>query len=304
MDRLRQTPYLLFGVLVLGSGLGIGLGLSEAPTGHLVPRVGSSPATTEPERDCPAPQTAPSVTLTDTESKPTITLGAGTTFVVVVPPWSFGTATDIQFSDPSAVFESCSVVLPDRGRRAVFKALAPGHSYLGATVAPSSALEMPARSAEVIVTPQPSTEQCARHRLSVALERSGVAAGTVEMTLGFTNIGPTACSLYGYPDIGMLDAEGKPIPTELTTSTAFGGLPVPQGRVPLAPGATASFYMEFSDSTGYGSATCPRSTSIEVYPPASQARIVIPLSISPYGGSTIATLKCGEITVSPVFSGG
>ena len=155
MSRARLGPYLRLAVLVLGTGLGIGLGLSEAPGGQ--PAVNRQahrpppPAVPTEEPGCPAPRSSPTVTLSDTVPMPTISVGIGTVLVVLVPPWHFGTATDVHVGNPAVVSERCSVVLAGGGRRAVLNALAPGHSYLTATITPATNAMMPAWSAKVTV---------------------------------------------------------------------------------------------------------------------------------------------------------
>lgn len=154
MDRSRLTPYLLLAVLTLGAGLGMGLGLAEAPSGRVttvVPKTrAAAPMSPVPKPGCLFPR-GPTVTLTDTAPTPTLTVRAGTLFVVLVPAWHFGTATDVHIGNPNVVVEACSVVLPDKGRRAVLVALAPGRSFLSATITPATEAMMPAWSAEISV---------------------------------------------------------------------------------------------------------------------------------------------------------
>jgi hypothetical protein len=123
------------------------------------------------------------------------------------------------------------------------------------------------------------------------------------MVVTFKNTSNAACSLYGYPGLQMLDSAGHPIPTEVIRGTFTTVPSVPEQLVQVAPGADASFDLGFSDATGYGSASCPTSTEVEFTPPNATQRITIPWQIQPYGGSTIAQLRCGQITVSPVYSG-
>lgn len=89
--------------------------------------------------------------MSDMTPTPTISVGTGSVFVVLVPPWPGETATDVHIADAGVISETCSVVLADGGRRAVFRALAPGDSFLAATVTPATTAMMPAWSAKVTV---------------------------------------------------------------------------------------------------------------------------------------------------------
>jgi hypothetical protein len=68
----------------------------------------------------------------------------GASVTVVVPPWSWGDASDVRIETPGVLSEQCSVLLPNRGREEILTALSPGHSGLFATVTPPSDLMMPA----------------------------------------------------------------------------------------------------------------------------------------------------------------
>jgi len=80
-----------------------------------------------------------------------VTVKAGSFVVVVVPPWSWGRATQVHVARSGLLREVCSVQLSNHGRRSIYVARAPGASYLGATVRPPSNLMMPAWGGKVIV---------------------------------------------------------------------------------------------------------------------------------------------------------
>ena len=150
---------------------------------------------------------------------------------------------------------------------------------------------------------QAGSTPCISAQLAVELGQSGGAAGSVGVVVSFKNTSSAACSLYGYPGLQMLDSAGHPIATEVIRGTSTTVPSVPEDAVQVAPGAEASFNLGFPDATGYGSASCPTSTNVEFTPPNAVQPITIPWQIQPYGGSTIAQLQCGQITVSPVYSG-
>jgi Protein of unknown function (DUF4232) len=213
--RERLTPYILLGVLILGTGFGIGLGLSEAPITH------------------PASPSLPRV--------PTTT---------VSPP-------------------------PTSAKPPATSAILPAHALV----------------------------PCSSGQLSAKVGRVGVALGNVGVIFTFTNTSARNCSLQGYPGVHMLDANGDPLPTEVTDGVAYTVPSIPEQVVDLVPGASASFDLGYSDSTGYGTAICPVAASLAISPPGAQQPILVTVEIDAYGGPTIQTLECGEITVSPVYFG-
>jgi hypothetical protein len=80
-----------------------------------------------------------------------LTVPSGARIVVTVPPWSWGTATDVTVGRDAILREQCTVLLPGGGRRTVLVAARPGSTWLGATVEPASDLAMPAWFGDVTV---------------------------------------------------------------------------------------------------------------------------------------------------------
>jgi hypothetical protein len=100
----------------------------------------------------PGSQTV-SLTLSDMSPSPQVSLRAGDVLVVEIPPAAYGEEdTDVYISDAHVLAKRCSVLLEDRGRRALLVALAPGQSGLYATVTPPTQAMMPAWMGEVTVT--------------------------------------------------------------------------------------------------------------------------------------------------------
>lgn len=156
----------------------------------------------------------------------------------------------------------------------------------------------------VTSSPNTSAQACASSQLTVELGPSGVAMGHVGSVVSFKNISNATCTLDGYPGLKMLDGAGHPIPTEVTDGTSYTVPSIPEQIVTLVPDAVASFELGFSDSTGYGTASCSTSAKVEITPPSSDRPITVSWHIQPYGGSTIQQLHCGEVIVSPVYAGG
>jgi len=129
--------------------------------------------------------------------------------------------------------------------------------------------------------------QCTTSQLKISRQSSFDfgATGTLHVGYGFTNVGESACSLYGYPGFQPLGAQGQPLPENLVRTEApgsnFNGGPSygPPRTVDLVPGATVAFSVAFGDDTGgppglvIGSGVpvegviCYSASSIEVWPP-------------------------------------
>ena len=148
---------------------------------------------------------------------------------------------------------------------------------------------------------QTAHARCHSAQLAVYVGRSGAALGHIGVTVNFKNVSTETCTLYGYPGLQMLNAAGHPIQTDVLRGTAYTS--IPEHTVTLVSHAEAAFDLGFDDSTGYGLDKCPTSARVEITPPNAYRPITITWCIQPYGGGTISHLRCGQITVSPVFAG-
>jgi hypothetical protein len=73
--------------------------------------------------------------------------------------------------------------------------------------------------------------------------------------------------------------------------------------VTVKPGGEASFDLGYDDATGYENDRCPISARVAITPPNASRPITVPWRMQPYGGGSVTHLRCGQITVSPVFAG-
>lgn len=143
---------------------------------------------------------------------------------------------------------------------------------------------------------------CATNQLAWVEGHTGVALGHIGITgTGFKNVSTSTCKLKGYPKLQMFDATVHAIPTHVTDGTSYTVQLTPVTVVVLAPGQDAVFDLGYDDQTGYGMAYCPESTQVDVMPPNTDKPIKVSWNLGPYGGGSIQHLRCGEITVSPVY---
>ena len=165
-----------------------------------------------------------------------------------------------------------------------------------------------ARTGQSSPTPTPTTTitpaalVCSSSQLTIVLGSESAAMGARGVSgMGFKNVSATPCTLFGYPKLQMIGTNGKLIKTYNTRVPTIMGMPTSLGIVTLQPDSTAHFNLLYESATGYGNAFCPTSTQVEFTPPGSTIPLVLPWKIQPYGGSTIQTLQCGEIKVSPIY---
>jgi|HubBroStandDraft_4_1064222.scaffolds.fasta_scaffold313488_1 hypothetical protein len=115
--------------------------------------------------------------------------------------------------------------------------------------------------------PVPSAAACTTAGLQVRLDTAaaGVAAGTYDVPLEFTNVSGTDCLLTGYPAVALTSGQaGQQIGTEAAVDRS-----VTAAVVTLAPGAVAHAWLEISDAADYPAKTCRPVT-------AAGFRVVVP----------------------------
>ncbi len=119
--------------------------------------------------------------------------------------------------------------------------------------------------------------------------------------IAFRNVSTSACRLRGYPSIQLLDSSGKRIRTHLNKGTSYTVQSTPETFVTLLSNGEALFDLGYTDSTGYGNEKCPTAFQVAITPPGTVKAINVAWEMTVYGGD-IPHLRCGEITVSPVYA--
>jgi hypothetical protein len=133
--------------------------------------------------------------------------------------------------------------------------------------------------------------RCRVGQLAVHQTEQQGAAGSIHLDYAFTNTSSKACTLDGYPGLGLLDAHGRPLPTHVLRQPSVVVPAVAERRVTLAPGRRAWFYAGYSDVSP---TACIVASRLEVTPPDAYGHLTIPTRMAPCGG--------GRINVSPVFA--
>ncbi len=144
---------------------------------------------------------------------------------------------------------------------------------------------------------------CRSSQLTVEHGRIGAGMGHIGITAAsFRNISKTSCTLKGYPSLQMYDTSGHRISTHIIHGPSASVPNIAAKVVLLRPSGVAKFDFGYANQTGYGSASCPTSARVTITPPKNVKGISANWKLQPYGGMTIAKLRCGEINVSPVYS--
>jgi len=141
---------------------------------------------------------------------------------------------------------------------------------------------------------------CLASQLAIEPHQGGGAAGTISLTISMRNTSATACTLQGYPGMQLLNSQGGTIPTNVVRGSFTGNAPAAASQPPalltLAPGFSATFWLQYEDVPVGNETTCPASTKAQITPPNDTAPALVPLDISPCNN--------GTVHVSPVYAAG
>jgi hypothetical protein len=160
----------------------------------------------------------------------------------------------------------------------------------------SSQVPVPAGGQPAGQTPQ--LDRC--HTSGLALVKIGAtngAAGSVYQELGLRNNSLNACWVYGFIGAALLDPAGKQLPTNVLRDTGGRWFPFAHvGTYTVPPGATAPFWMHWSDVVAGSQPACTSGAGILVTPPDETTQLRMNLSVM--------ACSAGELDVSPVMAPG
>ena len=141
----------------------------------------------------------------------------------------------------------------------------------------------------------PAAAPCKGPQLKLSNEGGDAGAGNRVANIGVQNIGASACSLTGYPDVVLQDRQGRnltAIRSEQSPGSYFtaGQAPTP---VTLAPEAKAAFELAWTvvPHEGQGEKTCPSASRLRVTAPGDTSPVSLNMTFTPCGG---------RVRVSPV----
>ena len=175
----------------------------------------------------------------------------------------------------------------------------PSSSAAAAAGTPSPAASSPSAQPSPVTAVTASPERCHTSTLSVGFTGSEGAAGTIVDTFRMTNSGRSACTLFGFVGLLMLDGGGRALPTRVVRNGGILATQAGPSRFLLQPGASATFQAAWSDVPRGSEGPCPQAASLIVTPPDEYDHEVIPVR-----GWGLAPCAGGEIDVSPLRAAG
>jgi hypothetical protein len=121
------------------------------------------------------------------------------------------------------------------------------------------------------------------------LSGKGGAVGHGQQAVSLTNSSTTACTLFGFPGLGLLTGTGQSVPLAVTRVTIKGFFfpAIPETTITLEPGGEpAAFGMEWINGPSSGT------YSLQVTPPNDTGYLVIPKQIDDFANN--------QVTVTPL----
>lgn len=123
-------------------------------------------------------------------------------------------------------------------------------------------------------SPASNATPCKSGDLALAHQSDDAGAGQREVVYAFTNNGPAACSLTGFPTLALIDAQGQTISSVTTVQSQDGdfaanGAPA---TVNLAPKGLGVFRIRYTGISGAGK-PCVNTAKIRVTPPGNTQAI-------------------------------
>ena len=162
-----------------------------------------------------------------------------------------------------------------------------------APAAPTSSAPASSGSSAHAVAPPSGAPGCATRDLQARAGVSQGAAGSVYQVIVFTNIGNTACTLYGYPGVSL--AAGTPVTQVGQAATRS---PVaPATLVTLQPGQAGNALLRITQALNYPTAACtPKATTyLQIYPPNQTTPIYLAYTSTGCASTTVKLLTIGVV---------
>src|SRR5262249_20724883 len=145
-------------------------------------------------------------------------------------------------------------------------------------------------------TPVPAgPDRCHTGGLLISFAGAQGAAGTIVDTFRVANTQNTACTLYGYVGMLMLNGSGGSMPTRVVRNGGLWSTEAGPSQFLLQPGTAASFRAAWSDVPHVGESTCAQAARLEITAPDEFDHLIIPVN-----GWTLAPCNAGEIDVTPI----
>jgi hypothetical protein len=134
---------------------------------------------------------------------------------------------------------------------------------------------------------------CATKDLRAKLVNAQGAAGSVYQNIDFTNVGSTACSLYGYPGVSL----GKGMPFKQIGAAAQRSTTAAPTVVTLSPGQTANALLRVTQALNYPRAKCAptKTTALQIYPPNQTTALYLTYAATGCTSTSVNLLTIGVV---------
>jgi hypothetical protein len=142
---------------------------------------------------------------------------------------------------------------------------------------------------------------CSATQLDVTLESAFATFFNVAYVVDLRNSSNIDCTLRGYPKLQMLNKDGWVISTQTLHRSIFGSSSTVVKLVTVKPSWSALFDVTYPNRLRYAPASCPTSNRVEILFSDAKRSIAVRWRIRPYGGTSIAKLRCGVVRVSPFY---
>jgi hypothetical protein len=132
---------------------------------------------------------------------------------------------------------------------------------------------------------------CQPGQLSVSVSEQGGAVGHGGQVVSLSDKGSAACTLYGFPGLGLLDGSGQPVPLVVTRAATAGFLfpAIPETTLTLTPGGPpAAFGMEWINGPSGGT------DSLQVTPPNDTGYLVIGDQTDVFAGNHVSVTPVAQ----------
>jgi hypothetical protein len=211
-----------------------------------------------------------------------------------------GCAAASTSSAPQAVSSATTSVSAASAPSSSVASSAPASS-VPASSAPASTPASSASAHAVTAPPASGPAGCATRDLQAKVGISQGAAGSLYQVIDFTNIGNTACTLYGYPGVSL--AAGTPV-TQVGQA-AQRSPTAPATLVTLRPGQTGNALLRITQALNYPTDKCvPKATTyLQIYPPNQTTPIYLAFTSTGCSSSTVKLLTIGVVQAGSGSSG-
>src|SRR5689334_14681231 len=134
---------------------------------------------------------------------------------------------------------------------------------------------------------------CATRDLQAKVANTEGAAGSVYQNIDFTNVGSTACSLYGYPGVSL----GTGMPFNQIGAAATRSTTASPTVITLSPGQTANALLRVTQAMNYPQAKCaPTKTPyLQIFPPNQTTALYLTYAATGCTSTSVNLLTIGVV---------